>query len=543
MNMFRNLWNVVSTIGVSCVVDETERRRIILVNRMSLVMFILFLSVFIIDIFIFREQFIRFGIPFQRLGLTSLSACCGLLFNYLRKAKLAKLSVSLFTFFFLLLYPVLRGEVFTEFYFWFPYAAITFSIIPHMIFSFRKEILSFGICLIFYFLITLFSEELLSSFSSKPLPVQDIINDSILFQKIARVSMFLFINLSLVYFINLARKNELQLETANQNLQLNSEIIVNQAEELRSRNQQLKDQYEEIQTQNEELHESHDELNVHNEELYATLEQLRMMQQQLIQSEKMASIGVLTAGIAHEINNPINFISSGTEALKLVLADLRHIYEAYNQISPETPAKDLARAKKLRNELGYDELIINVGKLASNISTGVERVTEIIRSLRVFSRLDQQELNECNLNEYLEAALVLLHHQYKSHIEVIRKLEELPLVTCNPVQINQVFVNLIINAIDAIDRKGTIIITSRYIKSKDEVEITFKDNGSGIDPEIIDRIFEPFFTTKVVGKGTGLGLAITYGIIENHKGRITVDSKPNEGTEFRICLPRKQEKL
>jgi signal transduction histidine kinase len=198
--------------------------------------------------------------------------------------------------------------------------------------------------------------------------------------------------------------------------------------------------------------------------------------------------------------------------------------------------------RKLQEELGYHEMVENIDRLTGNISAGVSRVTEIIRSLRIFSRLDQHELAECQLNEFLESALVLLYHQYKNRIDIQRSFGEIPSILCNPVQINQVFVNILINAIDAIERKGMISITTRYLQKVEQVEIRIRDTGAGISQDVLPRIFEPFFTTKDVGKGTGLGLAITYSIIENHKGSIRVDSKPGEGTEFIISLPLKQEK-
>ncbi|MFN8207579.1 MAG: ATP-binding protein [Bacteroidales bacterium] len=542
MNQLTTLWHKVSGIGVATLEDEKNARQLILVNRLSFVLFLMVIVIIITDILQFPEDYRHFRVPAQHLVFTLLSALFPLVLNALGKHTLAKIWFSIVPPFIFLLYPVLFGFVKEEFYFWVPYTAIALSIIPHFIFSWKRDRVYYLIPLIFCLFISLFTEEIFGYFSKSELPIESIIAQSIVFQKLGRIFIFLFLNISLAYFIMFAFREEELLKNANLELQRTNELVLQQSDELAGKNYQLKEQHEEIHAQNEELHEQQDELNVQNEELSATLEQLRYMQQQLIQSEKMASVGVLTAGIAHEINNPINFISSGVDALKVLLSDFQKILLQFEELNADNISEKLSGIRAMQEELGYHEMVGNIDRLTGNISTGVGRVTEIIRSLRIFSRLDQHELAECNLNEFLESALVLLFHQYKNRIDIQRNFGEIPVIQCNPVQINQVFVNILINAIDAIERNGMISIATRYLQKEERVEIRIRDTGAGIPQDVLPRIFEPFFTTKDVGKGTGLGLAITYSIIENHKGSILAESKPGEGTEFIISLPIKQEK-
>ena len=253
-----------------------------------------------------------------------------------------------------------------------------------------------------------------------------------------------------------------------------------------------------------------------------TLQQLKDTQNQLVHSEKMASLGVLTAGIAHEINNPINYINSSLEGLRTVSSQMINI---------------ISDNKKESEELNY--LINGFEKLTKNIQTGVIRATNIIKSLSAFSRTDNDEFVLTDIHENINSTIILLYNQYKNKIEIIKKFDKIPKIYTYSSKLNQVFMNLLSNAIQAIDDKGTITITTSFIKKhkKDCIKISIKDTGEGIPKEVQSKIFEPFFTTKEVGKGTGVGLSITYGIIEQHKGRIEFTSTPDKGTNFEIYLP------
>ncbi|WP_305039602.1 sensor histidine kinase [Fulvivirga ulvae] len=277
-------------------------------------------------------------------------------------------------------------------------------------------------------------------------------------------------------------------------------------------------------------------LNEINEELSSTLENLKQTQTQLVQSEKMASLGQLTAGVAHEINNPINFVSAGIDSLTANYEDLNLIIKKYNQLAPEADNTELFREiEKLKKELDMDYLLEEIPELLNSVKSGANRTTEIIKSLRNFTRLDEDQLKKANINEGLDSTLVILRNQMTNKIEVIREYGDLQPINCYPGQLNQVFMNILNNAIQAIDNEGRICIQTT--QNEDSAIVKIKDSGRGMSEDLKKRIFDPFFTTKDVGEGTGLGLSISYGIIEKHHGKIEVNSTAGEGTEFIIELP------
>lgn len=278
------------------------------------------------------------------------------------------------------------------------------------------------------------------------------------------------------------------------------------------------------------------------EELGNALNSLKSAQSQLVHSEKMASLGQLTAGIAHEINNPINFISSGMVSLKMSIESMREIAEEYARIDDGEDAKEvLESVKELKEEHEYDEIVDELDDLINDINYGVQRTIEIVKGLRVFSRLDEEEAKNANINENIDATLTLLRNKTKGKIEITKHYDEsMKEIECYPGQLNQVFMNILNNAVQAMpEEKKDAEITIYTEEAKSEVMIRIKDNGVGIPDEIKDRIWEPFFTTKEVGVGTGLGMSITYGIIEKHGGKIELSSELGKGTEFVITLPKK----
>lgn len=277
----------------------------------------------------------------------------------------------------------------------------------------------------------------------------------------------------------------------------------------------------ELQSINEELYASNDKLLENKNDLEQAFKKLKETQDQLIQSEKMATIGMLTAGIAHEINNPINFISSGSQLLFDIETDLKEILK-----------KDDTRSS---------EILMKLDLVISSIKKGVERTTDIITSLRNYLRYDGDVFIKHNILSSLHDALLILQNTYKDKIQVHEQISDVPMVECIPGKIYQVFVNLLSNAVDSIDEQGDIYISISCNADKSNVEVCIKDTGSGIDKEILPIVFDPFFTTKEVGKGTGLGLYIVYGIIQQHNGEIKVESTKGKGTTFIISLPVEQD--
>ena len=302
----------------------------------------------------------------------------------------------------------------------------------------------------------------------------------------------------------------------------------------------ISERTEELQEANTQLEEHHEELQQQKEELQQTLNFLKETQAQLVQTEKLASVGQLTAGIAHEINNPVNYISAGIGSLEVNLNEIREILDLYNEISPGNVKEKLKQIEEVKERLDYKELIDEIKDLIKSIKAGSERTTEIVKGLRTFSRLDENEIKAADLHEGIDLTLVMLHNKYKHHVEIIKQYGELPEVECFPGKLNQVFMNILSNAIDAISEKGSIVIKTWQDKTNNKVFISIKDDGIGMSAKDISNIFDPFFSTKDVGKGTGLGLSISHGIIEQHKGSIKVKSELGKGAEFIISLPVKQ---
>jgi len=279
-----------------------------------------------------------------------------------------------------------------------------------------------------------------------------------------------------------------------------------------------------------------------NKSLSFTIENLKSAQTQLIETEKMASLGQLTAGIAHEINNPINFVSANIKPLRLDFAEVFKLVDYYRELEKEpTNAELQQKVTDYSKKIDIDFIKAEILTLLEGIDEGAGRTTEIVQSLRTFSRTDELILKPADINRSILNTLVLLRSTIPYGIEIKPLLDRLPLLNCYPGKINQVFVNLINNSIQAIKAKPVhnneyILITTRDYPENVVIEIT--DTGIGMTEEVKQHIFDPFFTTKDIGEGTGLGLSIVFGIIEQHHGAIEVSSKPNEGTKFTIMLPK-----
>ncbi len=290
------------------------------------------------------------------------------------------------------------------------------------------------------------------------------------------------------------------------------------------------------------------ELQASNEDLNKTLVELKDTQTQLVESEKMASLGQLTAGIAHEINNPINFVTSNIKPLQRDIGLLGDAFEkieelAVSEISTEDKQQQIAAIKE---DIEYDYLKTEIEFLLKGISEGSTRTAEIVKGLRVFSRVDEDDLKQANIHDGLDSTLVIINSLLNTHISVTREYHtEMPLIDCYPGKLNQVFLNILTNSIHAINKRweekegGNIRIQT--LLEGDEAIMLLSDNGTGMDTETANHIFEPFFTTKDVGEGTGLGLSIVYNIIRKHNGTITVQSAPGEGTTFTIRIPVRQQ--
>jgi signal transduction histidine kinase len=256
----------------------------------------------------------------------------------------------------------------------------------------------------------------------------------------------------------------------------------------------------------------------------------------------MASLGQLTAGIAHEINNPINFVSSNITPLKRDIKDIVEIIEFYRSKGALEFSQDTQKeARQLEEDLELDYVLDEVEQLLKGMDDDAKRTVEIVKGLRIFSRVDEQDVKKVDLHDGINSTIILLNSTMPSKIRIEREFGELPMVECLAGKINQVFMNIINNSVHAIADQIDFIkdpkITIRTKVVNDHVRIEIEDNGPGMSEHVKSKIFEPFFTTKAVGKGTGLGLSIVYSIIENHKGTLDVETEEGQGTTFIITLP------
>jgi PAS domain S-box-containing protein len=284
------------------------------------------------------------------------------------------------------------------------------------------------------------------------------------------------------------------------------------------------------------LEEANARLEAEKEHQQILIRKLSDMQGQLLQSEKMASIGLLAAGVAHEINNPLAFISSNFGALERDAKDILRLISAFEGVEGLLPGEARAPVAFMKQDIGLDDIRQDLDALFIESHEGLQRVKHIVQNLKDFSRPGGTTKEMADLEQGLNSTLNVAWNEIKYKAEVVKEYAGVPELYCLPSQINQVFLNLLINAAHAIDGMGRIVVRTGYDDKAVWVEI--EDNGSGIAPEHLDHIFEPFFTTKPIGKGTGLGLSIVYGIVQSHNGTIDVKSTVGKGTVFRVTLPR-----
>jgi len=370
---------------------------------------------------------------------------------------------------------------------------------------------------------------------------------------LAGIILFVLRNLGVLPYSNLTNYT-MQIGTAFEvtvlSLALADKINIFKAEKEKSQEETvnaLKENERIVREQNVVLelkvNERTHELSESNQELNVTLENLKQTQTQLVESEKMASLGQLTAGIAHEINNPINFVTSNINPLK---RDIEMVLEALTVIegvgrSDSSPAEKEKQIKEYKDELDFDYLTTEIRHLIRGINDGAVRTAEIVKGLRFFSRLDEDNLKRADMNEGLDSTLVIANNLFNNKIKVTKDYADLPTVECYPGKLNQVFLNIITNAVYAIQKQfgenegGEITFITSF--DENNVFIKIRDNGTGMDEKTQKKLFEPFFTTKEVGEGTGLGLSIAYNIIKKHNGIISVNSEPGKGTEFILQIP------
>ncbi|MDY6837439.1 MAG: ATP-binding protein [Thermodesulfobacteriota bacterium] len=344
-------------------------------------------------------------------------------------------------------------------------------------------------------------------------------------------------NLALQVSVEQLKEAGGQLQEARDGLE---QRVTERTAELTRTNEQLRKEIRERQRAEQALQESHDKLE-------ETLTTLKNTQAQMIQSGKMASIGQLAAGVAHEINNPIGFVSSNLTVLADYQNDVGGLLVAYRKLIsdlkeqmsengvPPSIAEQIRHVEERESNVDIDFILEDIPALMKESNEGTERIKEIVRDLKDFAHPGEQELKYADINKNLDSTVNVVWNEVKYKARVTKDYEELPLVLCYPQQLNQVFVNLLVNSVQAMKEMGEIRIATRALNGS--VEIKISDTGEGIPEESLSRIFDPFFTSKAVGQGTGLGLNVVHSIIKKHKGAIDVESTVSRGTTFTILIP------
>jgi signal transduction histidine kinase len=352
---------------------------------------------------------------------------------------------------------------------------------------------------------------------------------------------------SILYFGSAIEAVLLSIALADRINILKKETIVLQAQALEASQENERLVKEQNIILEQKVEQRTHELRVSNDQLNVALDNLKDAQTQLVEAEKMASLGQLTAGIAHEINNPINFVKSNINPLRLDVRDLLDVlneYDGLHKLNEEaTYKKKLSEIEKLKKQIDVDYVQKEIDNLIVGIEEGAERTAEIVQGLRTFSRLDEAELKTVDIHEGILSTLVILKNTTPYFITIEKHFNANGEIECFPGKLNQAFMNILTNAIQAINAKKEkgnnerIIITTKDVN--DSIQISIKDSGIGMTEEVKHRIYEPFFTTKDVGEGTGLGMAIVFKIIQKHEGHIDIISEPCKGSEFIITLPHK----
>ncbi len=456
--MATTFWKKISNLGITDTVSSSDKRNYILSNKMN---FLLLLGAVLLTLTTSIFRIIHgneFSIHTKKILVVALLGLINLYLAYKKQHNIVRFNLIVFPLFITISGPILMGYIQEMDVFIAPMAIICLSLIPITILfpDFNKW--PFKLSFLYFFIHVFFLDNAINYFSHNSIVVFEYIPFFQFYFKIVFLTVFLFIYMVLYYY----RRQNFYYE---------------------------------------------EEVNAINSELKNNIEELKATQEQLIQTEKMASLGILTAGVAHEINNPLNFIMGAYEGMRM------H-YE-------ETTTCE------------YHE---NVGVLLKNLKAGVDKAANIVKGLRQFSRDNHTFDEECNIPDIIDNCLTMLNNQLKYRVNINKNYtNELTIIKGNVGKLHQVFINLLANASDAITEKGEIEIQTR--KNNDDFIIEITDNGEGIKKENLKKIFDPFYTTKKPGQGTGLGLSITYNIIREHDGTLTFESEPEKGTKVKISLP------
>ena len=483
-----------SLIGVHSYHNRDQIRDIRTLNAVNLIYLFIFTLIGLLDLTLLFTGRDTFTLSTINTTLIAIFALSNMFLVSRGKVFLIKLVIILLFPFLLLIFPVLSGDIINEYFFWYPYIPSVLTIIPHFFYrnQWKYLYISIGVYLVF----VLFSDSLLLNSARNEPTIAPIVRENLLFIRISSLGMFIFINAAILYYLHQSHLHEKWIEIANS---------------------ELEEQREELRTQNEKLSEQRHALSEKNHELEQLLFQLKTAQSQLIQSEKMASLGTLTSGVAHEINNPLNYISAGLQTMDSIFDEL----------------------KKAGTSESERTLLINkcIKTLPGSI-LGVERISRIVRSLLSFSESSQS--HQTNIHKVIDSTLMIVGFKIPKNVVIEKHFnEDLPEINIQQDRLHQALLAIIDNAVDAIkkqDKKSHKIIFRTYAEDSKQICLSISNSGPLIDNGIISKIYDPFFTTKDAGEGIGLGLTIAYNNIVAIQGDITAANKESL-VEFTIRLP------
>ena len=555
MEKIRVFWYKITYLGVDVNMPYSLQKKTLLCNKLSLLALVLVSgSVPVLSILNIKGYQTQMMLLVIALAMATVPV-----FNYYKHTNFTRLSLSFFPPIIILIYTIVNKvrhpESIEYIDYFLPRALIFLTILlPLVMLDFKHSIqMIFGtssniICLLFFDFWHNYFGVGYQQINGIQVDGYNQINLLYLVSVAAVIMAFYFYQRTNDHFEKENQELLDKVKLSNKELTKKKEQLEEAYNELKQIDEEIRQNSEELQAINENLITTRDELKTSfdrekksKEELARANEELRHAQMQIVQSEKMASLGQLTAGVAHEINNPINFVYAGANTLRSLLDEYMAIIDNYEQLSPKQKEEQLQttilKIQALKKDQEYDELKKDIGEIVNDIIIGADRTAAIVRGLRNFSRLDEDNLKLANINECLESTLVILSGQFKEFIEVEKNYApSLPEIYCYPGQLNQVFLNILNNARQAIKNRGKIWLATSNLENT--IRISIKDNGAGIPKELLSKIFEPFYTTKEIGEGTGLGLSISYGIIEKHKGKIDVKSEVGVGTEFIIDVSK-----
>lgn len=493
-----NFWNRISLIGVKTEYSRNLIRDIRLINVINLSFLVLFTIIGIIDLSLYFSGDRLFSL--STINTSIIVSLCLLNLFLLKKGAflVAKLIIIIAYPFALFVLPLFSGHVLDEYFFWYPFIPSAFCVVPHLLFQYKKDRILLYLSILIYFIFILFVDKLLINVTNNTLAIIPIVEQNILFYRVSGIAMFAFINVSLFYFMFQSKQYENLVSMANI---------------------ELHEQREELKTQNDELTSQRHKLSQKNGELEVLLAQLKTTQSQLIQSEKMASIGTLTSGVAHEINNPLNFISASLQKFEELFDELKN------------------------NAISENERILIINKCIKSLPgsmLGVERISRIVRSLLSFSEETSEE-NKSDLNKIVLSTLMIVGFKIPDYVKLEKHLDDqLPNFVARQDKIHQSLVALIDNAIYAIEdkkeKKDERIVIRTYLEEEKSICVSIANSGMPIPAQVKSKIFDPFFSTKPIGKGVGLGLTLSYNNITTLNGELIAEQN-NDLVEFIIKLP------